>query len=43
MIPEKENPCSVDILAEETETGTTGVSGMPTKINRYSKARHRTL
>jgi len=43
MIPEKENPRSVDILAEETDTGTTGVSGMPSKINRYSKARHRAL
>ncbi len=43
MIPEKEKPLSVEILAEETEKGFSGVSGMPDKLARYGKARRRAV
>jgi hypothetical protein len=43
MIPDKEKPLSTAILAEEVEKGLGGASGMPAKLTRYSKARHRAL
>jgi len=43
MIPEKENPLSDDILAEESQKGADDASGLPSRLNRYSKAHHRAL
>ena len=43
MIPEKENPLSVGSLAAETQQGADDASGLPTRLNRYSKAHHRAL
>lgn len=41
MIPEKEKPQTTEALAGEVERGSSGASGMPIKIARYSKARRR--
>jgi len=43
MIPEKENPQRVGFLAEETQLGGDDASGLPTRLDRYSKAHHRAL
>ena len=43
MIPEKENPLSDDILAEESQQGADDASGLPRRLNRYSKAHHRAI
>lgn len=43
MTGEKENPRSVIILAEDTEPGADGASGLPAKIARYSEARRKAL
>jgi len=43
MIPEKENPLLVDTLDGETKQGADDASGMPSRLNRYSKAHHRAL
>jgi hypothetical protein len=41
--PEKENPQSVDILADETELGAGDAAALPRRLNRYSQAHHRAL
>lgn len=41
MIPDKENPLSTDILADEVEKGATGADALPNRLNRLSKARRR--
>lgn len=43
MEAEKENPLSVVTLARDTEQGADGASGLPGKLARYSKARHKAL
>lgn len=43
MIPEKENPLSDDILAEESQQGADDASGLPKRLDRYSKAHHRAI
>ena len=43
MIPEKENPLNDDSLAAESKQGADGASGLPNRLNRYSKAHHRAL
>lgn len=43
MIPEKEKPLTTGILADEVDKGLCGASGLPSKLARYSKARHRAL
>ena len=43
MRPEKEKPLSVDSLAAETERGLDDASGLPHRLDRYSKAHHRAL
>lgn len=44
MKPEKENPQSVDfILADNTGLGADGGASLPSKIARYSEARHKAL
>lgn len=43
MIPEKENPRIDDILADESNQGADDASGLPLRLNRYSKAHHRAL
>ena len=43
MTSRKENPLSTDALAGEVEKGTSGASGLPSKIARYSEARRRAL
>lgn len=43
MVPEKENPLNDDILADESNQGAGGASGLPSRLNRYSKAHHRGL
>lgn len=39
----KANPSSTGFLAEEVEKGSSGASGLPSKIARYSEARRRAL
>jgi hypothetical protein len=44
MIPEKENPHFDDSsLAAESRVGADDASGLPTRLDRYSKAHHRAL
>ncbi len=43
MVPEKENPQRVGFLAEETQLGGDDASGLPARLDRYSKAHHRAL
>jgi hypothetical protein len=43
MEPQKENPLSEEILADDSEQGAGGVSGLPARIARYEKARQRAL
>lgn len=43
MEAEKENPLSVVTLARDTEQGADGAAGLPAKLARYSKARHKAL
>jgi hypothetical protein len=43
MIPEKENPRIDDILADESNQGADDASGLPLRLDRYSKAHHRAL
>jgi hypothetical protein len=43
MEPQKENPLSEIVLAEDSEQGAGGVSGLPARIARYEKARQRAL
>lgn len=43
MVFQKENPLRVDCLAAETQQGADGASGLPSKLARYSEARHRAL
>ncbi len=41
MQAQKENPLTVDCLAAETEQGAGGAAALPSRIDRYSKARQR--
>ena len=43
MGPEKEKPLSVEGLAAETERGLDDASGLPNRLDRYSRAHHRAL
>lgn len=43
MTSRKANPSSTGFLAEEVEKGSSGASGLPSKIARYSEARRRAL
>jgi len=43
MEAEKENPRFEVILAEDSKPGADGASGLPGKLARYSKARHKAL
>jgi hypothetical protein len=43
MFPEKENPLSDDFLAGESQQGADDASGLPGRLDRYSKAHHRAL
>jgi hypothetical protein len=43
MIPEKENPLIDDCLAAESKQGADDASGLPTRLDRYSKAHQRAL
>jgi len=43
MVPEKENPLNDESLAAESIQGAGGASGLPSRLNRYSKAHHRAL
>jgi hypothetical protein len=43
MIPEKENPVIDGFLAEESKNGADDASGLPGRLDRYSKAHHRSL
>lgn len=40
---EKENPPCVDSLAAETQGGLDDASGLPVRLNRYSRAHYRAL
>lgn len=42
-LPEKENPLSVGCLAAETQQGVDDASGLPVRLDRYSRAHHRAL
>ena len=41
MEAQKENPRTVIILAEDTDSGAGGAAALPSRIDRYSKARQR--
>lgn len=43
MIPEKEKPLKDDGLAAESLQGSDDANGLPSRLNRYSKAHHRAL
>lgn len=43
MTPEKENPLNDESLAAESNQGADDASGMPSRLDRYSKAHHRAL
>lgn len=43
MAADNENPLSVVVLAEDTEQGADGASGLPSKLARYSEARRLSL
>jgi hypothetical protein len=43
MIPQKENPLIDESLAAESKQGADDASGLPSKLDRYSKAHHRAL
>lgn len=43
MIPEKENPLRVECLAAETQQGADDASGLPSRLDRYSRAHHQAL
>lgn len=43
MEPEKENPRSMAVLADDMESGADGAAGLPAKLARYSKARQKAL
>lgn len=42
-MPEMENPPCVDSLAAETQGGLDDASGLPVRLDRYSRAHHRAL
>ena len=43
MVPEKENPLIDESLAAESKQGGDDASGLPARLDRYSKAHHRAL
>ena len=43
MIPEKEKPLIDECLAAESKQGSDDANGLPSRLNRYSKAHHRAL
>lgn len=43
MDPERENPSTVDLLAEDTVKGRLGASGLPSRVARMSEARRHAL
>ena len=43
MVPEKEKPPIDECLAAESKQGSDDANGLPSRLNRYSKAHHRAL
>lgn len=43
MVPEKEKPLNDESLAAESKQGSDDANGLPSRLNRYSKAHHRAL
>lgn len=41
--PERENPLTADILAEEADQRTSGVAALPNRLSRYAGAHQRAL